>query len=114
MPCRNLPAHAHGPTHDHACRRYPRRARGARVPLPGMLRSAEYSWNALKPPPVKCQQALPVPLGGRLVETPASGKGEAVVDARVYFELALGAGEFEETAQFVDHRQWREFVMLGT
>ena len=52
-------------------------------------------------------------LGGGLVVAPALREGEAMMDAGVQLDLAGGAGPSEQAAQFLDHRQWRELVMLG-
>src|ERR1051325_8664427 len=62
---------------------------------------------------VERDQALPMPLGGRLVVERAPGEGEAVMDARVELDLAFGAGAAEQAAQLLDHRQRRQRVVLG-
>src|SRR5207245_1454653 len=64
-------------------------------------------------PTVERDQRLPVALGGRLVVDPSFGEREAVVDAGIELDLAGGAGAAEQPAQFLDHRQRRQFVMLG-
>ena len=51
-------------------------------------------------------------LRGRLVVAPALREGEAVMDAGIELDLAGGAGPAKQAAQFLDHRQGREFVML--
>jgi hypothetical protein len=64
-------------------------------------------------PPVKRDQPLPVPLGGRLVVAPAPREGETVMDAGIEFDLTGGAGPPEYGAEFFDHRQRRQIIVLG-
>src|SRR6516165_3808536 len=64
-------------------------------------------------PPIKPDQPLPMPLRGGLVVAPALREGKAVMDAEVELDLAGGPGPGKQSAQFVDHRQGRQRVMLG-
>lgn len=52
------------------------------------VRSEAVLSSLAEPPPVERDQALPVPLGGRLVVAPALREGEAVMDAHVDLEFA--------------------------
>src|SRR4249920_3614593 len=63
--------------------------------------------------PIKRNQSLPMPFGGRLVVTPALREGEAVVDAHLDLELARIARLVEQPLQFLHHVGRREFVVLG-
>src|SRR3984893_2223666 len=65
-----------------------------------------------QPTAIERNQPLPMPLGSRLVVAPALRKGEAVVDPGIEFELARGAGPFEQRLKLLDHRQGREIVVL--
>src|SRR5579863_6195904 len=62
---------------------------------------------------VEGDEPLPMALGGGLVPTPALGKSETVMHAGIELDLAGAAGAGEEAAQFLDHRQRRQFVVLG-
>ena len=64
-------------------------------------------------PPIKRNQPLPVALRGRFVVTPAMREGEAVMDAAVELDLAGGTRSAKQSAQFLDHRQRRQRVVLG-
>ena len=64
-------------------------------------------------PAVERDQALPVPLGGRLVEAPAQRDGEAVMDAGVELDLADGARTTKQRPQLLDHRQGGQRVVFG-
>src|SRR6516164_9639989 len=64
-------------------------------------------------PPIKRDQPLPKPLRGRLVVAPALRESEAVMDAGVEFDLAGGTRAAKQGAQFLDHRQRRQRVVLG-
>src|SRR5205085_1682026 len=65
-----------------------------------------------EPAAIERDQALPVPLGRRLVVDLALREGEAMVDARIHLELTGAAGFLEQAAQLLDHRQRRQLVML--
>src|SRR6516164_9751968 len=68
--------------------------------------------SSAEAPSIKPDQALPVPLGRRLVVHLALRKGVAVVYTPMKLELASGAGAPQQFAQLFDHRQRRKIVVL--
>src|SRR5215467_6323910 len=72
-----------------------------------------FSESLTKPPPIKCDQSLPVMLRGGLVVTPALREGETVVDTGIQFDLSGGPGPRKQRAELLDHRQRRQLVVLG-
>src|SRR5262249_8665737 len=66
-----------------------------------------------KPATVKCDEALPVALGSRLVVDLALREGEPMMHAGIELKLARTAGLFEEAPQLLDHRQRRQLVDFG-
>src|SRR5256885_1508242 len=78
-----------------------------------MRRETSAAWQAsAQAAAIERDQALPVPLGRRLVVDLALRKGEAVMDARIELELAPAAGALEQAAQLRHHRQGCQLVVL--
>src|SRR6185437_10361355 len=62
---------------------------------------------------IERDEALPVALGARLVVDLALRESEAVMEPEIDFELALGPGVLEQSAQLAHHRPRRQIVDLG-